>query len=272
MSVRDAQGARDTQGALGTPGTRGWRGRRLIRGAGLVRGTGLIRGTRAARLTRTARQAPAVHPTPAVRPARAARVFRLAALAVPLLAVALAGCGIRATEVPTDFGPAPSRMPCALTGPDVSTQSSRGILVQVFLVCSSQLAAVDRTVRIEPGPARTNRERAAQALLDELSQSPSAAEKQANYSTTVPKGLKVTGPRRGDPADAIRLSMAPADLTSYALAQIICTFSDSEAASDDGTVTLGGPGTDASRRYECTEAVRTRPDTKTPPSTETDGT
>ncbi|BCL28126.1 hypothetical protein ACFFS2_11805 [Streptomyces aurantiacus] len=193
------------------------------------------------------------------------------ALAVPLLAVALAGCGIRATEVPTDFGPAPSRMPCALTGPDVSTQSSRGILVQVFLICSSQLAAVDRTVRIESGPAETDRVRAAQALLDELSESPSDAEKQANYSTTVPKVLKVAGPRRGDPADALRLSMAPADLTSYALAQVICTFSDSEAASDDGTVTLGGPGTDASRRYECTEAVRTRPDTETPPSTETDG-
>ncbi|MFE1795756.1 MULTISPECIES: hypothetical protein [unclassified Streptomyces] len=187
------------------------------------------------------------------------------------MALALAGCGIRATEVPTDFGPAPSRVPCALTGPDIGTQSSRGILVQVFLVCSSQLAPVDRTVRIGAGPAETDRVRAAQALLDELSQSPSDAEKQANYSTTVPKGLTVAGPQRTDPGDALRLSTAPADLTPYALAQIICTFSDSEAASDDGTVTLGGPGDDASRRYECTEAVRTRPGTETPPSTRTDG-
>jgi methyl-accepting chemotaxis protein len=56
-------------------------------------------------------------------------------LAVPLLAVLLAGCGIRATEVPTDFGPAPSRVPCTLTEPDIGTQASRGILVQVFLLC-----------------------------------------------------------------------------------------------------------------------------------------
>ena len=39
--------------------------------------------------------------------ARRAAVPRL--LAVPALAVLLAGCGIRATEVPTNFGPAPSR-------------------------------------------------------------------------------------------------------------------------------------------------------------------
>ncbi|MFS8200918.1 hypothetical protein ACLVWQ_19795 [Streptomyces sp. CWNU-52B] len=209
--------------------------------------------------------------TGGARGAGTARAARLA-LAVPLLAVALAGCGIRATEVPTEFGPAPSRMPCALTGPDVGTQSSRGILVQVFLICSSQLASVDRTVRIAAGPADTDRVRAAQALLDELSRSPSDAEKQANYSTTVPKALKVTGPQRTDPADALRLSTAPEDLTTYALAQIICTFSDSEAASDDGTVTLGGPGREAARRYECTEAVRTRPGTQTPPSTRTDET
>ncbi|MGW4968818.1 hypothetical protein ACWEP3_02225, partial [Streptomyces albidoflavus] len=38
----------------------------------------------------------------------------------PLLAVVaaavLSGCGIRATEVPTDFGPAPSRAACQLAG------------------------------------------------------------------------------------------------------------------------------------------------------------
>jgi hypothetical protein len=189
-----------------------------------------------------------------------------------LLAVALAGCGIRATEVPTDFGPAPSRVPCALTGPDIATQSSRGILVQVFLLCSSQLAPVDRTVRIEAGPAETDRVRAAQALLDELSEPPSDAEKQANYTTGVPQGLTVSGPNSGDPDDTLRLSTPPARLPSYARAQIICTFSDSEAASDDGTVTLGGPGTDVPRRYECTEEVRSRPGTETPPSTEAEGT
>jgi len=203
-----------------------------------------------------------------IRGARAACM----ALAMPLLGLVLGGCGIRATEVPTDFGPAPSRVPCALSGSDIGTQSSRGILVQVFLVCSSQLAPVDRTVRIGAGPAGTDRVRAGQALLDELSEPPSDAEKQANYTTTVPEDLTVAGPRDDDPADALRLSTAPAELTPYALAQIVCTFSDSEAASDDGTVTLGGPGPDASRRYECTEAVRTRPGTEPPPSTGVDRT
>ncbi|MCX4905907.1 hypothetical protein [Streptomyces sp. NBC_00878] len=202
------------------------------------------------------------------RRTRAARLV----LAVPLLAVALAGCGIRATEVPTDFGPAPSRVPCTLTAPDIGTQSSRGILVQVFLLCSSQLAPVDRTVRIGAGPADTDRVRGAQALLDELSEPPSDAEQQANYTTSVPDGLTVNGPNRGDPDDTLRLSTRPTDLSSYALAQIICTFSDSAAAADGAMVTLGGPGTDTPRRYECTEAVRSRPGTETPPQTETEGT
>ncbi|GGX39207.1 hypothetical protein [Streptomyces fructofermentans] len=197
--------------------------------------------------------------------------LRAAVLAVPLLAVALAGCGIRATEVPTDFGPAPSRVPCALTGTDIGTQSSRGILVQIYLLCSSQLAPVDRTVRIETGPADTDRVRAAQALLDELSEPPPEAEQQANYTTDVPGGLTARGPDPADPADTLRLSTPPADLTPYTLAQIICTFSNSEAASDDGTVTLGGPGSDTPRRYECTEDVRSRPGTATPPSTEAEG-
>lgn len=227
------------------------------RGAWGTGGPPAIRGTRTVRTT--------------TRDARRTRAARLV-LAVPLLAVALAGCGIRATEVPTDFGPAPSRVPCTLTDPDIGTQSSRGILIQVFLLCSSQLASVDRTVRIAAGPPETDRVRAAQALLDELSEPPSDAERQAHYTTDVPQGLTVSGPNRGAPGDTLRLSTPPADLSSYALAQIICTFSDSAAASDDGTVTLGGPGTDAPRRYRCTPEVRSRPGTETPPSTETEGT
>ncbi len=209
-------------------------------------------------------------PTRAAHPTRTTRRTRTALLGVPLLAVALAGCGIRSTEVPTEFGPAPSRVPCTLSGPDLGTQSSRGILVQVFLLCSSQLVRVDRTVRIAAGTAATERVRAAQALVDELIEDPSAVEKQAGYTTNVREGMTVAGPRPDDPEDALRLSIAPASLTPYALAQIICTFSASAAASDDGTVTLGGPGTQAPRRYECTSEVRSRPGTQSPPSLEAD--
>ncbi|MFE9772606.1 hypothetical protein ACFYOV_13170 [Streptomyces sp. NPDC005931] len=185
---------------------------------------------------------------------------------LPVLAVLLAGCGIRATEVPTDFGPAPSRVRCTLGEPDVSTQSARGLPVQVFLLCGSSLVAVDRTVRVPDGATDSGRRLlVAQGLLDQLSVPPSADEKQAGYTTSVRGGLTVRGPRPGDPEDALRLSSAPSGLTSYALAQVVCTFSASAAAEGDGSVVLGGPD-DEPRRYECTDEVRARPGTKEPPS------
>jgi hypothetical protein len=191
-------------------------------------------------------------------------------LAVPLLAALLAGCGIRSTQVPTDFGPAPSRMPCALSGADGSTQAGRGIPVQVFLLCASQLVTVDRSVRIPDGTAEAERRvLVAQGLLDQLTAKPSPAEKQAGYTTDVTGGIKVSGPRGKDPEDTFRLSTRVQDLTSFALAQIVCTFADSEAtAADDGTVVLGGPDDKPLRRYQCTPDVRSRPGSKEPPSSE----
>lgn len=193
-------------------------------------------------------------------------------LAVPVLALLLAGCGIRATEVPTDFGPAPSRVRCALSEPDVSTQASRGLPVQVFLLCGSSLVAVDRLVRVPEGTADSARRvLVAQGLVDELAATPSSAEKEAGYSTDVRGGMTVNGPRPGDPQDALRLSVPPGDLTSYALAQLVCTFSDSTAAEGDGSVVLGGPVPEALSRYECTDEVRARPGTTAPPSSAVTG-
>ena len=197
-------------------------------------------------------------------------------LALPLLAgmaALLTACGIRSTEVPTDFGAAPSRVQCSLAEPDVSTQASRGLPVQVFLLCGSSLVAVDRTVRVPDGTADSQRRvLVAQGLLDQLAATPSAAEKEAGYTTDVRGGMNVSGPRSGDPDDTLRLSTLPGDLTSFALAQVVCTFSDSAAAEGDGSVILGGPGRDPLRRYECTDEVRSRPGTEKPPSSEvTDG-
>jgi hypothetical protein len=181
-------------------------------------------------------------------------------LALPLLAALLTGCGIRSTQVPTDFGPAPSRVPCALSGPDISTQSSRGIPVQVFLLCSAQLVTVDRSVRIPDGTAEAARRvLVAQALLDELAETPSTPEQQAGYTTDVRGGMTVGGPRGKDPEDTLRLSSPPQNLTSSALAQIVCTFADSAAARDDGSVLLGGPDTTPLRTYECTPDSRSEP-------------
>ena len=195
-------------------------------------------------------------------------------LALPVLAGLLTGCGIRATEVPTDFGPAPSRVRCSLTEPDVAAQSARaGVPVQVFLLCGSSLVAVDRSVRVTDGAADAERRAlVAQGLLDQLAQSPSAAEKEAGYTTDVRGGMTVSGPGSKDPDDALRLSVPPGSLTSYALAQVVCTLSDSAAAEGDGSVILGGPGADPLRRYECTDEVRSRPGSTEPPSSPiTDG-
>ncbi|MEU1593690.1 hypothetical protein ABZ468_12770 [Streptomyces sp. NPDC005708] len=191
-------------------------------------------------------------------------------LAVPLLATLLAGCGIRSTQVPTDFGPAPSRVPCALSGADLSAQAGRGIPVQVFLLCASQLVTVDRSVRIPDGTAEAERRvLVAQGLLGQLAARPSAAEKQAGYTTDVAAGIKVTGARDRDPENTFRLSVRVQDLTPYALAQIVCTFADSEAtAADDGTVVLGGPDVLPLRRYSCTPEVRSRPGSEEPPSSD----
>ncbi|MFD7131352.1 hypothetical protein [Streptomyces sp. NPDC059894] len=199
-------------------------------------------------------------------------VRRLLALpALPVLAALLTGCGIRATEVPTDFGPAPSRVRCSLSAPEVTTQASGGVPVRVFLLCGSSLVAVDRTVPVPDGTADSARRvLVAQGLLDELAQSPSAAEKEAGYTTDVRGGTAVSGPAAEDPDDTLRLSTSPDGLTSYALAQIVCTFSDSAAAEGDGSVVLGGP-TAAPRRYQCTDEVRSRPGTAEPPSTEVTG-
>ncbi|MFI6338520.1 hypothetical protein [Streptomyces sp. NPDC050535] len=187
--------------------------------------------------------------------------------ALGLLAALLAGCGIRPTQVPTDFGPAPSRVPCALSG-DISTQTSGGVPVQVFLLCSAQLVTVDRSVAIPAGTAEeARRVLVAQGLLDELAETPSAAERQAGYASDVRGGMTVSGPEARDPEDTLRLSTPPDDLTRFALAQIVCTFADSAAAQDDGSVILGGPETSQLRRYECTGDVRSSPGTQSPPST-----
>lgn len=199
------------------------------------------------------------------------RLSALPGLAVP--AVLLAGCGIRATEVPTDYGPAPSRVRCSLAEPDGSTRAAPGLPVQVFLLCGSSLVAVDRTVPVPDGAADSGRRvLVAQGLLDQLTAPPSAAEKEAGYSTDVRRGTTVTGPRPGDPEDTLRLGTAPGDLTSYALAQVVCTFSDSAATEGDGSVILAGPTDASARRYTCTDEVRARPGSNEPPSTEvTDG-
>ncbi|MEU5000949.1 hypothetical protein [Streptomyces sp. NPDC021622] len=192
------------------------------------------------------------------------RRLRAALLAAALTAT-LAGCGIRSTEVPTDFGPGPSRVPCVMSGSSIASQSS-GIPVQVFLVCAAQLVTVDRTVRIPADKATTDRVRIAQALLDELEHPPSDPEKQAGFATDVRGGTVVSGPGDGDPDDALRFSTPPEDLSAFALAQIVCTYADSAAAAGERSVILGGPGDAPLRRYECTQAVRQRPGTEAPPA------
>jgi hypothetical protein len=151
---------------------------------------------------------------------------------------------------------------------DISTQTSGGVPVQVFLLCSAQLVTVDRSVGIPAGTAEgARRVLVAQGLLDELAETPSTAELQAGYATDVRGGMTVSGPQDKDPEDTLRLSTPPDEITRFALAQIVCTLANSAAAQDDGTVILGGPDATPLNRYECTTEVRTSPGTESPPST-----
>ncbi|MGW0709391.1 hypothetical protein ACWD4G_26135 [Streptomyces sp. NPDC002643] len=190
--------------------------------------------------------------------------------ALGVLAGVLSGCGIRATQVPTDFGPAPSMVPCEVSMPEAPVQASPpGTPVEVFLLCSGALVRVNRSIEVaESGDEQRRRVMVAQGLLDTLAGEPSTVEDDAGYQTAVPPGLTVAGPRPGDPADTLRLSTAPDALPTYALAQIVCTFADSAAAGDNGSVVLGSTSADALRRYECTPDIQSDPGTGTPPSTE----
>ncbi|MEU6327383.1 hypothetical protein ABZ851_08870 [Streptomyces sp. NPDC047049] len=191
--------------------------------------------------------------------------------AVVVLALAAAGCGIRGTSVPVDAGGAPSRVSCKApaspapsasassgTGSGSGTDADPGSQALVYLVCGSALAQVERAV--PPSKADDPRLPTARALLHELQREPSADEEKAGFSTALPRDVKVTGPRDGDPADALRLSIRPEDLPSFALAQLVCTYGASPALGRTHAAVLGGPGDDTAHRYDCSADVLANPD------------
>ncbi|WP_398911741.1 hypothetical protein OG209_15360 [Streptomyces sp. NBC_01383] len=173
-----------------------------------------------------------------------------------LCAILAAGCGIRTTSVPVDAGPAPSRVPCEMPAQDATAQPRQSISAEIYLICNSQLVTVDRTVQVQEAKSGST---VAAALLAELRKEPPGPERQAGFSTDVPESLRVSGPRAGDPKGALRLSEQPEDLTAEALAQIVCTYTESEPLVQDGTVMLGGPGKYAPRGYLCTAETKARP-------------
>ncbi|MER7945566.1 hypothetical protein [Streptomyces sp. NPDC094458] len=187
------------------------------------------------------------------RPGRA-----VAALAAVVACAALAGgCGIRSTSVPVDAGAAPSRMPCRTASGEASAPPAGSVSVPVYLVCASQLVTVERTVEFDE--SRSGPLMIAQELLGELQRDPEAAERRAGFSTDVPAGLRVTGAHKGDPEGTLRLSEQPDDLPAEALAQVVCTYADSESLGSGGSVLLGGPGNYAPRGYLCTSETKSLP-------------
>ncbi|MFD3816452.1 hypothetical protein ACFWRZ_15410 [Streptomyces rubiginosohelvolus] len=176
-----------------------------------------------------------------------------------LLAVAalVSGCGIRTTSVPVDAGAAPSRVPCRLSASDVATRSPDSVSAEVYLVCASQLVTVDRPMPADAVGAEPVE--VARALLNEIQQAPSAGERRAGFTTAVPAGLRVDPSRSGDPAGTLRLSSQPEDLSEEALAQLVCTYAESESLVRDGSVVLGGPGDYPPRGYLCTSQTKSRP-------------
>jgi hypothetical protein len=194
---------------------------------------------------------------PVHTPARGLR--RTAAVAA--LALAAAGCGIQGTTVPVDAGSAPARVSCKIPAVGGSPDAGGRERVAVYLVCGATLAQVERTVPAAEGTtAADTRLGAARALLTELRKPRSAAEDRAGFSSAVPEDLAVTGPRAGDPTDALRLSIRPGDLPSFALAQLVCTYGASTTLGRSHAAVLGGPGDDVPQRYDCSTDVLTNPD------------
>ncbi|MCX5385234.1 hypothetical protein [Streptomyces sp. NBC_00083] len=186
---------------------------------------------------------------------------RAAVVLAGLLALgATSGCGIRPTSVPVDAGPAPSRVACTVPQ-SAMTPQFEGVTVEVYLVCGAQLVTAERSVRIPESKGAADRVRFAQTLLDQLITEPSAAEKDAGYTTEVKGPLTVTAARAHDAAGALRLSREPDDLSALALSQVVCTFAENTpAAPGTQQVVLGGPGEDPARGYTCTAEMKSRPD------------
>ncbi|WP_024755345.1 hypothetical protein [Streptomyces exfoliatus] len=187
-------------------------------------------------------------------------------LVAAALTALVTGCGIRTTSVPVDAGAAPSRAPCSVTGQSPSAPASQGVPVRVFLVCGSQLEAVDRRTPLPEEKAGGDPVATATGLLAQLLAEPSDDERQAGFTTAVRGPLAVGGAHTGDPAGTLRLSRQPEDLTPMALSQIVCTFSASSAGAGEDTVLLGGPGPYAPKRYRCTAELKERPESA-PPTT-----
>lgn len=187
------------------------------------------------------------------------------AVVVPIVAITLlatSGCGIRATTVPVDVGAAPSRVSCDTPEKPGTQNGVQGFRATLELVCGSELVGVERVVPVpEKKLVRDPVALVAQALLEALERTPTTEERDAGFTTGVPAGLTAGSPRAGDPAGTVRLSRKPEDLPPVALSQIVCTLAGSEAVSaGPGPVVLGGPDEDPPRAWECTDAVRARPE------------
>jgi hypothetical protein len=182
------------------------------------------------------------------------------AAALVVAATALAGCGIRATNVPVDAGPAPDRVSCtAPRTPPPSGSADLGdkVYSDLYLLCGQRVSPVRRAV---PGPL-TGHLATARALLAELKRKPDAAEENSGFATEVPGDITADGPAGGDPPETLRLGQDPRELPSYVLAQLVCTFAGTAAGGQDLTVVLGGPPAGGpARRYRCDETLRSAPD------------
>lgn len=198
------------------------------------------------------------------RPAPYRRRAARPVLAVTAVLCALvSGCGIRATPVPVDAGAAPTRVGCVMPGDQQDPEADRERTeVRTYLVCGSRVSPVERKPDMPGGDSATDRLTAARELLGSLKAVPRDEEAAAGFSTDVPRDLRIAGPRAGDPAETLRLSIPPSELRSFALAQIVCTFAATPVGDTEGNVTLGGPAdtTAPPESYTCDTALRTRAD------------
>lgn len=126
----------------------------------------------------------------------------------------------------------------------------------MYLVCSAQVAGVNRSVRTEG----LDQLGVAVLLLRELQRKPRGGESSAGFTTAVQGDLAVEGPRRGDPRGSLRISAPLGDLPPFALAQLVCTYAGTGASAGSGGVLLGGSDDAPVRRFTCSGDLRTDPE------------
>ncbi|WP_409495403.1 GerMN domain-containing protein [Amycolatopsis sp. cmx-11-12] len=146
-------------------------------------------------------------------------------LALPLIALAIAGCGVRPSGV-IPGAPAP-------VGPSGATPGEPGHGAVLYFLSGGEPVRVQRRLDEELSLART---------VELLAAGPDESERERRYTSEVPLGTRVLDQETGPDDAMVTLSAGVAGLSARAVDQIVCTVMDSLGGT--ARITLRGGGTD----------------------------